>query len=184
MQSILTSLRLTAATMLVCVGGYTLLVLGFAQLAAPHTANGSLLTRADGTVIGSELLAQEFTKPGYFWPRPSAVGYNAAGAGGSNKSPTSVDLTERARQIVAAHGATAANPLPADLAAASGGGVDPHISEAAALYQVGRVAAARGLSTAEVTALVEQQTFASGGVFTHARIVNVLVLNRALDGTF
>lgn len=182
MEIFVTSLRLTAATLLVCVGGYTSLILGFAQVVTPYTADGSLLTRADGTVIGSELLAQAFTEPRYFWPRPSAVAYNAAGAGGSNKSPTSADLTERARQIVATYGATAERPLPADLAAASGGGLDPHISEAAARYQVPRVAAARDRPVATVEAIVERLAFAPGWPLLRARVVGVLELNRALDG--
>jgi K+-transporting ATPase ATPase C chain len=170
MQSILTSLRLCAITLLVCCCGYPALILAFAQVTTPHTADGSLVAGPDGRVVGSSLIAQAFTGPRWFWPRPSAAGYNAAGAGGSNKSPTSSDLTERARQTVAAHGATAGRPLPADLAAASGGGLDPHITEAAALYQVARV-----------EALVRQQAFAPGGFLTRDRIVNVLALNLALE---
>ncbi|MBL9078827.1 MAG: potassium-transporting ATPase subunit C [Planctomycetes bacterium] len=181
MTAFVTSLRLTAATLLVCVGGYTTLILVLAQLVTPHTANGSLVTRADGTVIGSERIAQAFSEPRWFWPRPSAVGYNGAGAGGSNKSPTSADLTERGRQVVAAHGATAARPLPADLAAASGSGLDPHITEAAALYQIARVAAARGVPPDRLERLVRERAFAPGGFLTHERIVSVLELNLALE---
>jgi K+-transporting ATPase ATPase C chain len=181
MGSFLTSLRLTAATLLICSGGYTALILAFAQVAAPHTANGSLITAAEGRVIGSSLIAQAFTQPQYFWPRPSAVGYNAAGAGGSNKSPTSADLTERARGTVAAHGATAERPLPADLAAASGGGLDPHISERAALYQVDRIATARGIAPERLRALVTANAFTIGGFLNDDRLVNVLELNLALD---
>lgn len=181
MASFLASIRLTVATLLVCVCGYTLSILAFAQLVTPDTANGSLLVRTDGTVVGSRLLAQAFTEPRWFWPRPSAVDYNASGAGGSNKSPTSLDLVERARQTIASHGATTGNPLPADLVAASGGGLDPHITEQAALYQVERVAAARGTSPAALTALVQQHAFAPGGTFTNGRVVNVLELNLALE---
>lgn len=181
MQSLVTSLRLAAITMLVCVGGYTTFVLAFAQGFLPDSANGSLVARPDGTVVGSRLLAQAFTQSGYFWSRPSAVGYNAAAAGGSNKSPTSADLTERARQTIAAHGASSARPLPADLAAASGSGLDPHITEAAAVWQVERVATARGLSTQAVADLVQRHAFAPGGFFTEGRLVNVLELNLALD---
>lgn len=182
MQSILTSLRLTVITLLVCVVGYTALILGFAQVVVPDTANGSLVTGVDGTtVIGSRLLAQAFTKPDYFWPRPSAVGYNAAGAGGSNKSPTSLDVNDRAQKIVAMHGASAQNPLPPDLAAASGGGLDPHITERAAHYQAERVANARRMATAEVDALISRLAFAPGGFASAGRIINVLDLNLALD---
>jgi K+-transporting ATPase ATPase C chain len=111
------------------------------------------------------------------------VDYNAAGAGGSNKSPTSSDLTDRAREIAAQHGATAANPLPPELAAASGGGLDPHISERAARYQVARVAAARGVPAADVEAVLAARVFAPGGALTPDRLVNVLELNLALDRT-
>lgn len=181
MQSLVTSLRLAAITLLVCVGGYTTLVLAFAQALTPATANGSLIARPDGTVVGSRLLAQAFTQPRYFWPRPSAVGYNAAGAGSSNKSPTSADLSERAKATIAAHGASPARPLPADLAAASGSGLDPHITEGAALWQVERVAAARGVSAQQVVDLVKGHAFAPGGGLTAGRLVNVLELNLALD---
>jgi K+-transporting ATPase ATPase C chain len=176
------SLRATMATVLVCVVGYALAVLAVAQGLVPGTAEGSLITRADGTVIGSRLIGQPFTEPRYFWPRPSAVGYDASAAGGSNKSPTSPDLAERARTPVERHGATPERPLPADLAAASGGGLDPHVTEAAALYQVERVAAARpGLGRTRIEALVREHAVAPGGALTPGRVVNVLELNLALD---
>lgn len=181
MSTFLASLRICVVSMLVCVVGYTAFVLAFAQLVTPHTANGSLVVAADGRVIGSECIAQAFTKPGYFWPRPSAVGYNAAAAGGSNKSPTSPDLTARADQTVAQHQATAARPLPADLAAASGSGLDPHISERAARYQVERIATARGITAERVEALITAHAFAAGGWLDGGRIVSVLALNLALD---
>ncbi|MBK9128223.1 MAG: potassium-transporting ATPase subunit C [Phycisphaerales bacterium] len=181
MQSLITSLRIAVATMLVCVGGYTLVILGIAQLATPETANGSLLQRSDRTIVGSRLIAQKFEQPRYFWPRPSAVDYNAAGAGGSNKSPTSPELTERAAELVARYGATVGNPLPADLAAASGGGLDPHITERAALYQAERVARERGFPCEDVEALISKLAFSPGGPLTPERVVNVLELNLALD---
>jgi potassium-transporting ATPase KdpC subunit len=184
MHHLLTSVRVCAVTLLFCSGLYTALILGFAWLFTPGTANGSLLTRADGTVLGSRLIAQQFQQPKYFWPRPSAVDFNAAAAGGSNKSPTSTDLTGRAQKTVAAHGASSERPLPADLAAASGCGLDPHITEQAALYQVARIAAARvseQRSPAQIEALVRQLAFAPGGFLTRERVVNVLELNLALD---
>lgn len=181
MQSLFTSLRISAATMLICVGGYTLVILGAAQVLSPDAANGSLIQRPDGTIVGSGLIAQKFEQPRYFWPRPSAVDYNGAGAGGSNKSPTSPDLAERAMQLIARNGATADNPLPADLAAASGGGLDPHITERAALYQAKRVAGARNLPMERVEALIQQHAFSPGGPLTPDRLVNVLQLNLALD---
>src|SRR5262249_4302263 len=142
------SIRVSIATMLILVVGYTLAVFAAARVLAPETAQGSLIER-DGIIIGSRLIGQKFDKPGHFWPGPSAVDYNGAGAGGSNKSPTSSDLTDRAAETVAAYGATPENPLPAELAAASGGGLDPHITERAALYQAARVAGARGIPRAE-----------------------------------
>jgi K+-transporting ATPase ATPase C chain len=181
MQSLIASLRVAVATITVCVVGYAAVILGVAQLLSPKTAAGSLITRADGTVVGSRLIAQKFAEPGYFWPRPSAVDYNAAGAGGSNKSPTSPDLTKRAEKLVAEYGATAEHPLPPELATASGSGLDPHISEHAALYQADRVAGARGVAPAAVEALIRARAFAPGGPLTPERVVNVLELNLALD---
>jgi K+-transporting ATPase ATPase C chain len=181
MQLILINLRLCAVTLAICVGGYGALILGIAQAITPASANGSLLEGPEGTVVGSRLLAQKFTEPRWFWPRPSAVDYNGAGAGGSNESPTSPDLAARAQAIVAAHAATPEKPLPADLAAASGGGLDPHVSERAALYQVERIAAARSLPQDDVQALVRRQAFAPGGFLTSDRLVNVLELNLALQ---
>jgi K+-transporting ATPase ATPase C chain len=182
MQSFLASIRVVVATMLVCVVGYTAVIWGIGRVLTPDTAQGSLIASADGTVIGSRLIAQKFTEPRYFWPRASAVDYNAAGAAGSNKSPTSTDLTDRATEIVAQYGATPENPLPPELAAASGGGLDPHISEHAALYQAARVAEARGIPQQQVEDLIRQHAFAPGGFLTPDRLVNVLELNLALDG--
>lgn len=180
-ESLFASLRLTAATMLICVGVYTALILGFARLVAPDTAQASLMRGTDGHIVGSRWIAQSFTRQEYFWPRPSAVDYNAAGAGGSNKSPTSTDLTERAEELIARYGASIENPLPAELAAASGAGLDPHITAHAARYQAARVAQARGLSRDAVEALIEKHAFASGGILATSRLVNVLELNLALD---
>jgi K+-transporting ATPase ATPase C chain len=181
MGFLVASIRVVVATMVICVAGYATVIWGIAQLLTPATANGSLITGPNGTVIGSRLIAQKFTGPGYFWPRPSAVDYNAAGAGGSNKSPTSPDLTARAEGIVALYGATADNPLPPELAAASGGGLDPHISEHGALYQAPRIAAARGMPQSAVEALIRAKAFAPGGSLTPDRLVNVLELNLSLD---
>jgi K+-transporting ATPase ATPase C chain len=184
MQSLLASIRITVMTMLICVAGYAAVIWAVGQVLTPDTANGSLITSADGTVIGSRLIAQKFTDPRYFWPRPSSAGkdgYDATSAAGSNKSPTSSDVTERARAIVALYGASLENPLPPELAAASGGGLDPHISEHAALYQAKRVAEARGLPQSRVEAAIREHIFAPGGVLTPDRLVNVLELNLALD---
>lgn len=183
MHTLLASLRISLATLLVCVGAYTLLTAGFARAVAPESASGSLLFNAQGQAVGSRLIAQGFTQPGYFWPRPSAVDYNAAGAGGSNKSPTSADLHTRATALIERYGATAQAPMPAELVAASGSGLDPHITEHAALYQAARVATARHLAQTQVEALVHRLAYAPGGPLTEGRIVNVLELNLALDQT-
>jgi K+-transporting ATPase ATPase C chain len=180
MEMLITSLRITVVTMLICVVGYTSVLLGVAR-AVPDTAKGSLITSPGGGIVGSRLIAQRFTEPRYFWPRPSAVEYNGAGAGGSNKSPTSDDLAARAGELIARYGASAANPLPADLVTASGSGLDPHISERAARYQVDRVAQARGVTPQRVDELVGEHVFAPGGFLTADRLVNVLELNLALD---
>ncbi|SFB54040.1 K+-transporting ATPase ATPase C chain [Rhizobium sp. NFR07] len=181
METLISSLRITVATMAICVGGYSAAVWAVGQAVTPDTAEASIITRADGTVIGSRQVAQAFTQPQYFWPRPSAVDYNGAGAGGSNKSPTSTDLTERATETVAAYGATPENPLPAELAAASGAGLDPHITERAARYQVARIAQARNILADQVEQVIDRNAFSPGGMFTPDRLVNVLEMNLALD---
>ncbi len=181
-SSAIASFRIVGATMLVCVLGYSLVVLAAAQL-FPDTARGSLIVSESGAVVGSRLIGQAFSEDRYVWPRPSnaGAGYDAMAAAGSNKSPTSPDLTARAEALVARYGATANTPLPAELAASSGGGLDPHITERAALYQAGRVADARGLPTSRVEALIGSLAFSPGGALTPDRLVNVLELNLALD---
>jgi potassium-transporting ATPase KdpC subunit len=182
MSDIISGLRVAAATMAICVAGYTLVILGVAQTVTPATANGSLITDDAGTVIGSRLIAQGFTEPGYIWPRPSAVDYDAGGAGGSNLSPANPELTTRAEGLIDAHGgASEAAPIPADLVTASGAGLDPHISLDGALFQVDRVAEARGVEPAAVRSLIEGWAYRPGGLFTPGRIVNVLEVNLALD---
>lgn len=180
MHSFVASIRLTVVTLVICVAGYTAAVLGVAEAFAPDTAEGSLVV-VDGRVVGSRLIAQNFSQPGYFWPRPSAVDYNAAAAGGSNKSPTSSDLTSRAAESATRYGATAERPLPAELAAASGGGLDPHLTERAALYQADRVAKARRWPPSRIAALIRRHAFAPGEPLMPDRLVNVLELNLALD---
>lgn len=180
MAYLIPSLRLWLVTLLVCVLGYSLLVLAFAQSVAPFRANGSIIT-VDGRAVGSELVAQNFTSDRYFWPRPSAADYDAMGAVGSNLSPTSETLAKRAADTIARYGATSANPVPADLVAASGGGLDPHISRGGALYQVQRVARARGIDPAAVARLVEDKVIVPGGPLAPDPIINVLQLNLALD---
>lgn len=165
---------------------YPLVVTGVAQAAFPHAANGSLVT-VEGKVVGSSLIGQGFTAPGYFWSRPSATSpdpYNGASSGGSNQGPTNPALTEAAKKrLDALHAADPGNtaPVPVDLVTASGSGLDPEISPAAAEYQVGRVASARHLAADKVRELVAANTKARQfGVLGEPR-VNVLELNLALD---
>jgi K+-transporting ATPase ATPase C chain len=182
MKDLFSSLKLTLATLLACCVAYPLAVLAVARTFAPASAEGSLLRNASGQIVGSRLIAQKFTQPRYFWPRPSAVDYNGAGAGGSNLSPASPKIRQRAEEVIAAHGAGPGRLLPADLATASGSGLDPHITEQAALFQAGRVAAARGLAVEQVEAKIRGMAFSPGGAFAPERLVNVLELNLVLDG--
>jgi len=180
--ALMTLLVLTVLTGLM----YPLAVTGLAQGLFPEQANGSLIVR-EGHVTGSKLIGQYFAKPEYFWGRPSATTpfpYNAAASAGSNLGPTNPALVNEVKVRVAAlRAADPGNnlPIPIDLVTSSGSGLDPHISPAAASYQIRRVAHARGLDEAVVRNVVARHT--SGrqfGVLGEPR-VNVLLLNLALD---
>ncbi len=163
---------------------YPLMVTGIAQIAFPRQANGSLIV-IDGKVYGSKLIGQSFDDPRYFWGRPSAAGYNAAASSGSNYGPLNPALMDVVQLRIAALKAADPDnllPIPVDLVTASGSGLDPHISVASALYQVHRVAQARGLSEADVKALVNKYTEGRQFGFLGEPRVNVLELNLALDG--
>jgi K+-transporting ATPase ATPase C chain len=154
------------------------------RVAFPAQAEGSLIRRADGTVAGSRLIAQKFSKPEYFQPRPSGVDYNAASTGGTNYGPSNPDhlktVKERLDGIVAQE-SVAAGQVPSEMVTASGAGLDPHIPPAAAELQAPRVARARGIPLERVRDLIAAHTEQPWlGVFGRAR-VNVLELNLALD---
>ena len=165
---------------------YPLVVTGIAQAFFSHEAGGSMIVQ-DGKIVGSELIGQPFSAPGYFWSRPSAtapVPYNAAASAGSNLGPTNpVLLTAVAERIAALRAADPGNsdPVPVDLVTSSGSGLDPHISPAAAEYQVGRVARARGMTEETIRALVAEHTEGRQWDVLGEPRVNVLELNLALD---
>lgn len=166
---------------------YPLLMTGGAQIFLPEQANGSLLI-ADGTPVGSRLIGQSFTSDEYFQGRPSAAGddgYDAAGSSGSNLGPTSQKLMEqvqeRAQKIRGDNGLSPETMLPSDAVTASGSGLDPHISPAAAALQVKRIATTRGISERGIAALIEKNTEDPQLGFIGEKRVNVLQLNLDLD---
>jgi len=167
---------------------YPLAVTGIAQLVFPHKANGSLIEK-DGKIIGSELIGQPFSDPKYFWSRLSATGpfaYNAAASSGSNYGPINqsyLDGVKKRIKDLKAVDSLNTQPVPVDLVTASGSGLDPHISIAAALYQLPRVARIRNLNQTQIRSLVAQYTEGRQLGFLGEPRVNVLKLNLALDET-
>ena len=186
LQSLRPALVLFVILTIITGVAYPLVTTGIGQLLLPKEASGSLIEK-DGIVIGSTLIGQNFTQPQYFWGRPSATGpypNNAAASSGSNLGPLNPALAEAVKNRVAALKAADPDntlPIPVDLVTTSASGLDPHISPAAALYQVSRVAKARGLSAESVEKLVGESTESrQWGVLGEPR-VNVLLLNIALD---
>ena len=194
MLSQLRAAVVTLLTLTLLTGdAYPLLITGIAQAAFPRQAEGSLIVK-DGKTVGSSLIGQSFDEPKYFWGRVSATGttadsskpqpYNGGASTGSNLGPTNPALEDEAKgRIKALQEADPGNtaPVPVDLVTSSGSGLDPHISPAAALYQVHRVAKARGIDEARLRSLIEEHTDGPQlGVFGEPG-VNVLELNLALD---
>ncbi len=182
--------RVTLFTLLLTGLAYPLLVTGLAQLLFPHHANGSLVRDDQGSIVGSELIGQDFSLPAYFQPRPSAAGdagYDPLASGGSNLGPTSRKLRERAiREVERLHqeNPEAARTIPVELVTASASGLDPHLSLAGALWQVLRVAKARGVSPERIEAIVGTNLQGRDLGFLGEPRVNVLLLNLALDRQF
>lgn len=182
-----TALIATFSLAILLCGIYPLVVWGLAQVIFPHQANGSLIVQ-NGKIVGSELLAQNFTGPKYFHPRPSSAGdtgYDGGSSGGSNLGPTSKKLIDSVKERVEAYreenGLPASVPVPADAVTASASGLDPQISVANALIQASRIAKTRGLGEKAVRTMVKAHTEGRDlGLFGEER-VNVLKLNLALD---
>jgi K+-transporting ATPase ATPase C chain len=186
MKQLIIAIRVTIAFTLLTGVAYPLLVTGLAKAVFPHQASGSLV-EANGKPVGSELIGQKFTKPEYFHGRPSAAGsdgYDGLASGGSNLGPTNKALVDRVQADLKKfrdENPTFTGPVPADLLAASGSGLDPDISPASADAQVARVAAARGMSADTLRQLVATHTEdRQFGILGEPR-VNVLRLNLALD---
>jgi len=183
-KEIRSAIAFTVVTMVLFGGAYHVVLWGIGRAAFPAQAEGSLLRRSDGTVIGSTLIAQAFTRPEYFHPRPSPVAYNAASTGGSNYGPSNPDHLEAVRQrldAITAREGVAADRVPSEMVTVSGAGLDPHIPPAAARLQAPRVAAARGVPMERLSALIEAHTEPPTFGFLGRARINVLELNLALD---
>jgi len=174
----------TIVTMILFGCGYHAVLWGIGRAAFPSQAEGSLIRRNDGGIVGSRLVAQKFTRPEYFHPRPSGVDYNAASTGGTNYGPSNPDHLKAVRArldaLATEEGVTAAE-VPSEMVTASGGGLDPHIPPAGAELQAARVALARGVSPERVRALIAARTEGPVLGFMGRDRVNVLELNLALD---
>jgi K+-transporting ATPase ATPase C chain len=183
LQNLRIAFLVTIVTTIILGVAYPLAITGIGQIAFPERANGQLITR-DGVAIGSRILAQGFSKPGYFRPRPSATAtpYDASNSGGSQYGPTNKKLIDAvSANVASARLENPGAPVPIDLVTASASGLDPHLSPAAAAFQVPRVARERGMPEADVRRIVAAHTEGRQlGFFGEAR-VNVLELNLALD---
>ena len=185
MKELKPAMRLCLFFTLLCGGLYPAAVTGLAQFLFPHQAAGSLLRDQGGRVVGSALIGQHFTAPGYLWPRPSATAgfpYNPMASGGSNLGPTNPALLAAVKERIGALRASGiSGPIPADLVLASASGLDPHLSPAAARLQIPRIAKARGMSEEAVAALLAAHTEGRQLGLLGAPRINVLAVNLALD---
>jgi len=182
-KNLIAAVLMTIVTTVILGVIYPLAITGIAQVAFPNQANGQLIER-NGKVVGSRIIGQGFSSPGYFRSRPSAagMGYDAANSAGSNLGPTNKKLIDAVTaNVEAARKENPNAPVPVDLVTTSASGFDPHISPAAADFQVPRVARERGISEADVRGLVEANTQARQLGFLGEPRVNVLELNMALD---
>lgn len=184
MKNLVTALLMTIVTTVLFGLAYPLVITGLAQVIFPDNANGQLVRGADGAVIGSRLIGQQFVSPGYFRSRPSAANYDAGASSGSNLGPMNPKLIDRVKADLAnLQAENPGKPVPVDLITTSGSGLDPHISPAAAEFQIPRVARERNMSEDELREIVSAHTEGRQFGFLGEPRVNVLELNLALDET-
>lgn len=186
-NALVIGLRTTLVTLVLTGLVYPLVITGFAQVFFSARANGSVIRNEGGQIVGSKLIGQGFKNPGYFQPRPSAAGangYDATASSGSNLGPTSRKLKDRAAADVErlrGHNPDAPEPVPAELVTTSASGLDPHLSPAAALWQVPRIARARGIEAARIRGVLGSAIEGRDLGFLGEPRVNVLLVNIALD---
>ncbi|MEG2366110.1 MAG: K(+)-transporting ATPase subunit C [Alistipes sp.] len=184
MKNLLISLKITVAFCIILFGGYVLVLWGIAAIISPNHGQAELLT-LHGKVVGAAHVGQTFTSEAYFWSRPSAVDYNGSGSGGSNKGVANgvylAEVSTRIDTFLAAHPYLDRSQVPSEMVTASGSGLDPHISVAAAMVQAKRVACVRAIALTNIEQLIEIHTEKP---FVGLPIVSVLKLNIALDEKF